>query len=92
MQENHQGINDTDVLNIAYSRKEILITEDKDFGELAFRQKEPHRGIILVRLYDKEPHTRPYIVFSVINRFIEKLNGNFIVISSNKVRVRKLVL
>ena len=92
IQENHQGIADQEVLQITYSRNEILITEDKDFDELAFRQKEPHKGIILLRLYDLKPNIRPQMVLSAIKRFSDKLYGNFIVISSDKIRVRKLVL
>lgn len=32
------SITDREVLEIAYQQERILITEDKDFGELVFRQ------------------------------------------------------
>ena len=38
------GIKDTEVLKIAFERDNLLITEDKDFGELAFRMNFQHRG------------------------------------------------
>ena len=41
------GIKDTEVLKIAFERDNLLITEDKDFGELAFRMNFQHRGILL---------------------------------------------
>ena len=36
------------VLDRAFSRHAILLTEDKDFGELVFRRRLPHFGVILV--------------------------------------------
>jgi predicted nuclease of predicted toxin-antitoxin system len=44
------GIEDDVVLTLANERKALLVTEDKDFGELVFRQGLVHAGVILVRL------------------------------------------
>ena len=41
---------DTEILNIAYQQDRVLVTLDKDFGELAIVYGRPHRGII--RLVD----------------------------------------
>ena len=46
------GISDIKVLEIAFNSNSLLITEDKDFGELAFRLKFEHKGIVLIRLSD----------------------------------------
>ena len=48
--EQAPSIPDDEVLSIAFHLNAPLITEDKDFGELVFRLKLPHRGIILLRL------------------------------------------
>src|SRR3989338_10879343 len=45
-----RSLKDKAVLTIANKEKRILITNDRDFGELVFRQKLPHSGIILLRL------------------------------------------
>ena len=45
------GISDPEVLSRAQAENRILLTFDKDFGELAFRSKLPASvGIILFRI------------------------------------------
>src|SRR5436853_5990447 len=44
------GIEDEEVLKIAKNEQRILITNDKDFGELVFRYYHPHAGVLLLRL------------------------------------------
>ena len=44
------SIEDAEVLKIAWSEQRILITNDKDFGELVFLYHHPHTGVILLRL------------------------------------------
>ena len=44
------GLPDRQVLAIAKNEQRILITNDRDFGELIFRQRMPHAGVILFRL------------------------------------------
>jgi predicted nuclease of predicted toxin-antitoxin system len=44
--ESSFGIMDTSVLTISTERQSFLITEDKDFGDLAIRDKKPHHGIL----------------------------------------------
>ena len=44
------GANDEKVLELAEKENRILITNDKDFGELVFRLNRPSFGTILLRL------------------------------------------
>ena len=44
------ALDDRVVLTIAHDVGRILITNDRDFGELVFRQRRPHAGAILFRL------------------------------------------
>ncbi len=41
---------DEDILELASKSKRILLTHDKDFGELVFDQKAEHYGVLLLRL------------------------------------------
>ena len=50
--EQQPSIRDEQVLAIANEYEALLITEDKDFGELVFRLQLPHRGILLIRIVD----------------------------------------
>ena len=52
------GISDSEVLDLANLASSILITSDKDFGELVFRQQRIHQGVILVRLQRQSSRTK----------------------------------
>ena len=50
MAEEVEGTKDKVVLDLAVRDARVLITEDKDFGELVDRQRLYHRGVVLVRV------------------------------------------
>ena len=52
--EEQPALGDIDVLNVAISNDALLVTEDKDFGELVFRLRLNHSGVLLVRIEDKD--------------------------------------
>ena len=41
------GLDDESIIEKAYRGNYILITNDKDFGELVFRMRKPHKGVVL---------------------------------------------
>lgn len=47
------GLADTEVLALARREDRILITNDRDFGELIIRQRLAHAGVIFFRLSDQ---------------------------------------
>ena len=49
--ETNQGADDEFILQTALDEEMVLLTQDKDFGELVFRLKQAHYGVILLRLY-----------------------------------------
>jgi predicted nuclease of predicted toxin-antitoxin system len=42
--ERKPGVSDDEVLLEAYNEERIMVTEDKDFGELVYRLKKPSNG------------------------------------------------
>ncbi|MBC8045343.1 MAG: DUF5615 family PIN-like protein [Fimbriimonadaceae bacterium] len=46
-----RGVADDFILQQANSDNRLLITQDKDFGELVFRNKQSHKGVILIRIH-----------------------------------------
>ena len=44
------SLDDREILAIAVARQRIVLTNDKDFGDLVFRDGLPHAGVILFRL------------------------------------------
>ena len=84
------AISDEEVLKIANDQSAPLITSDKDFGELVFRQGLASQGVILIRLAGLNPELKAKIVVSAVEKHLAELPENFSVITLNKIRIRKL--
>ena len=67
------GIADDEVLEIANERGALLLTSDKDFGELVYRQERLTSGVILLRLAGLSPTRKAEIVASAIGQHSEEL-------------------
>ena len=87
--EELSGIKDKEVLKIAVDRECLLITEDKDFGELTFRFKLEHKGILLIRLSDINRKDRIELAAKTIEKYFDKLNNNFSVLNKRGLRIKK---
>jgi predicted nuclease of predicted toxin-antitoxin system len=53
--EAQPSIVDTDVLSLATSLSRVLVTDDKDFGELTVRRMQPSCGVVLLRTVSIDP-------------------------------------
>lgn len=84
------GISDEVVLSLANQEESVLLTADKDFGELVFRQRRIISGVILIRLAGLAPKDKADIVVSVVSERVEELLHSFTVIAPKVVRIRKL--
>jgi predicted nuclease of predicted toxin-antitoxin system len=87
--EDYSGVTDKVVLKIAVDNQCLLITEDKDFGELTYRLKLKHNGILLIRLNDLGRRDRIETVSKYIEQYFEKLNENFTVLTKRGLRIKK---
>ena len=84
------GIMDEEVLILASDESTLLLTADKDFGELIFRQGYVKRGIVLYRLAGLSSQEKAEIVSSVINEHGNELLNSFSVITEKAVRIRRV--
>jgi predicted nuclease of predicted toxin-antitoxin system len=82
------ALRDRQVLEIAFAENRILVTNDRDFGELVFRQQLPHKGILLFRLGDERMSVKRKWLEFVLREYADEL-ANFIVITERGVRIRK---
>jgi predicted nuclease of predicted toxin-antitoxin system len=87
--ETHQGSDDEKVLLLANEEDRILLTQDKDFGELVYRLQRVHQGVILIRLGTAPAPEKAHLVNYVLLEYGEKLDNAFTVIQANAVRIRK---
>ena len=83
------GISDDQIIKKANQESALLITADKDFGEIVFRQKRITEGVILIRLPGISPKNKADIVKTAIQEHAEELEHNFTVITPGVVRIRK---
>ncbi len=90
--EEKPGTPDDEILIAAYNEGRILITEDKDFGELVYRLKKPSIGIILIRIDVKDKHLKWELLKKLLDRYSDRLSGNFVVIDTKKYRFRPIVI
>jgi predicted nuclease of predicted toxin-antitoxin system len=67
-----------------------LITADKDFGELVFRQQQAAHGIILIRLTGLTAQRKAELVAIAVTQHGIDLPGSFTVVSAGAVRIRSL--
>lgn len=88
--EQSAGASDELVLEQARRTDSILVTTDKDFGELVFRQRKLAPGVMLVRLHPLSPKERAARVTEIVDRHGYDLRGAFTVVTARAVRIRTM--
>jgi predicted nuclease of predicted toxin-antitoxin system len=83
------GIVDDIVSMESRTSASVLITADKDFGELVFRQKQASTGFLLIRLWGFRPAAKAMVVALAIQRHGQELAGAFAVLSPGNIRIRR---
>ena len=81
------GIEDAEVLGIARREQALLLTADKDFGELVFRNRETHAGILLIRSLDETSENAANTV-TAIEQYGPDLLNRFSVLMGRAQRIR----
>jgi predicted nuclease of predicted toxin-antitoxin system len=81
---------DTLVLKRARDEDRVLITNDKDFGELAYLQGEASAGLVLLRLPDLGGAAKAARALEALTLLDERARGAFVVITKTRIRRRPL--
>ncbi len=79
---------DVEILQLAFNENAILITMDKDFGELIFKNHSLHTGVLLLRLEDAVAEEKLSAIQNIIPEQLQKLKNNFSVYQNGKLRIR----
>src|SRR2546421_1037738 len=85
------GLQDQVVLALAMHEQRILLTNDKDFGELIFRQQLPHCGILFFRLKGASIQTKLRRLGEVLEKYADQFQ-HFLVITPQRVKIRRNIL
>lgn len=84
------GIDDEIILGQSRESGAVLITADKDFGELVFRQRKLHSGIVLLRLAGLSAEQNAETAAFVFTRHSGELSQRFTVVTQRSIRIRPL--
>ena len=85
--EQWRGVSDNEIIEKCQNEDYILITSDKDFGEMVFRNQKVHNGIILLRCEPNIFKKRIEVLNKLIQNYSDSLQNNFVVVTNDKVRI-----
>jgi predicted nuclease of predicted toxin-antitoxin system len=88
--ESAAGLSDSDVIALALREKRLLLTEDKDFGDLVFRRERAIPGVVLMRIASENAGLKTIRLTAAIERYGEGLFGRYMVIDEGRFRSRRL--
>lgn len=83
------GATDDVVMGLARHERRVLITEDKDFGQLVFAAGLPASGVIFVRYPVSARSVLPQVVVDLVKAEQEKLFGAFVVVQPSRIRISR---
>jgi len=82
-----RGATDEQVLERALNEKRVLITEDRDFGELVYARGRSSAGVILVRFDSRARQAKPATVVEAVAKLGSRLHDAFTVVEAGRVRI-----
>ena len=84
------GISDEEVAALCSRSQRVLLTFDKDFGELVFRRGLPAgSGVVLFRFIPESPEEVADAAVALL-QYQPDLRGTFCVLTRDRIRVRKM--
>lgn len=84
------GISDREVITIAREEHRVVLTEDKDFGQLVFAALAGSSGVILIRYPTDARGDLPPTVVRLVQTLDMHLQGTFVTLAPGRVRVNRL--
>jgi predicted nuclease of predicted toxin-antitoxin system len=81
------AMSDEALLQTANDEKRLLLTNDKDFGELVFLQKKLSSGVVLIRVKGQDTALKVSLVKKLLECRSDRLRNHFTVITRKKIRM-----
>ena len=79
---------DADMLSRAHREQRIILTMDTDFGELVYHSRQPHAGVLLLRMPGANRDLKIRGVQEIVDRYGDQLSGHFCVYRQGRLRIR----
>jgi len=81
------GVADDVVIEISVRESRILLTEDKDFGQLVYASSRMNVGVVLMRFPGTERATLCRTISDLVRQKDERLMGRFVVVQPGRIRI-----
>jgi len=84
--EQARGMEDDDIIKKVFAENWILITNDKDFGKMIYREGRPHRGVVFLRLDDERAFSKIATIRRLLEGYADRLIDHYVVVTEKRVR------
>ncbi|WP_283810303.1 DUF5615 family PIN-like protein [Bradyrhizobium sp. UNPA324] len=84
------SLSDVEVMALASREGRLLLTADRDFGELVFRRSQTVPGLILLRIDPDNAQLVRVRLLEAVGQFGQGLFGRYVVIDEVRFRSRPL--
>jgi len=81
---------DEEIIRIAVSENRMVITMDKDFGELVYHSSMEHSGVLLLRLEDATGAEKLQVVKHIMKNYLDRIKNCFCVFQNDKLRIKRI--
>jgi predicted nuclease of predicted toxin-antitoxin system len=88
--EHSPGATDDQVIALSVKEQRVLLTEDKDFGQLVFAANRESAGVIFIRFPASARGTLVARVVETVQREQDRLSGAFVVLQPHRTRIKRL--
>jgi predicted nuclease of predicted toxin-antitoxin system len=88
--ESARGATDDEIADFAVRESRLLLTEDKDFGEIVFRWKRRIAGLVFLRIEAERQAIKWARLEAAIAAFGDDLLGRYTVVEEARFRSRVL--
>lgn len=79
---------DSQILRWAVDQQRIVITMDKDFGELVYNTGMHHVGVLILRLEDADSDTKVEVTKKILSEYHDRIESHFCVFQGGRLRIR----
>ena len=80
---------DKESIRTCVSEDRMIVTMDKDFGELVYHFSMRHCGVLLLRLEDATGTEKLQVVKHIIENYLSQIRNGFCVFQNGRLRIRK---
>jgi len=82
-----RGISDEEIIQKASEEDWVLVTNDKDFGELVFKNAYEHCGVIFLRLNNERYLNKINCLEKLLSNHLDQIKNQFVVVTETTVRI-----